>query len=80
MINIIQRGYILCYMENEMKNRSKFRWQNTGELKIRYEGEHLAALRFFPDDKTIAKSAKTFTIKPNSKRHMLSHPHKKKPN
>ena len=39
-----------------MKPKSKFDWNDTGELKIRYDSETSASLRFFPADKVISKT------------------------
>ena len=39
-----------------LKPKSIFDWNDTGELKIRYDSETSASLRFFPADKVISKT------------------------
>ena len=45
------------------KDTSKFEWEDTGSLKIRYDNIHSAALRYFPSDKVIAENAAKFAKK-----------------
>lgn len=45
------------------KDTSKFEWEETGSLKIRYDSARSATLRYFPSDKVIAQKAAKFTKK-----------------
>lgn len=65
------------------KDKSEFEWDDTGKLKIRYDDEHSASLRFFPSDKVIAKTlaklAKKPAIRSKDEGHTISPPEKKTP-
>ena len=67
-----------------MKPKSEFEWEDTGKLRIRYDNDHSAALRFFPSDKviskTLAKFAKKGANEANGVNGIISHPEKKKQN
>lgn len=67
-----------------MKDKSKFEWEDTGELKIRYDGERSASLRFFPSDKVIAENLAKFAHKPaiqsKRKNNINTHQTEKTPN
>jgi hypothetical protein len=68
----------------KVKDKSKFEWEDTGDLKIRYDGERSASLRFFPSDKVIAENLAKFAhktaIQPKRKMNINSHINQKKPN
>lgn len=66
-----------------MKKKDEFNWEDTGNLKIRYNDKQSASLRFFPSDKVIAETAAKFIKKPaiesKSKTDTIPHKRKKKP-
>ncbi len=49
---------------NSPKKKSEFDWEDTGNLKIRYDDDHSAALRFFPSDKVIKETLAKYAKKP----------------